>query len=174
MARELMVDIETLSTKPEATVLTIGAVFFDPVEGNIEKDNACYIKLDWRDQKGVRDVDKNTVDWWKKQDAAIRNETFSGKKTIKEAEEEFLKWLKESNFIPSKTHVWANSPSFDLTILNSLFDYKVPWKYYNFADLRTFFRCMGWPKKKKSPNHRAVDDAIFQCQNIIAVLNQDD
>ena len=35
MARHLMVDLETLATSPNATILTIGAVTFDPASNKI-------------------------------------------------------------------------------------------------------------------------------------------
>jgi exodeoxyribonuclease VIII len=65
-----MIDLETLATSPNAAVLTIGAVKFDPF--NIETDNpTCeklYIKvdLDSCDALGL-DVSEDTLEWWSQQ-----------------------------------------------------------------------------------------------------------
>ena len=76
MAKHLMVDLETMDTSPEATVLTLGAVHFNPW-GNGYGDKIYFrINIDDQDALG-RKVDPGTLDWWSKQDPAIMEEAFS-------------------------------------------------------------------------------------------------
>ena len=66
----LMIDLETLATTPEATVLTIGACKFDPHGNTI--DETLYMRVDIDSQD--RDIDPNTLEWWSKQDKQIQRE----------------------------------------------------------------------------------------------------
>ena len=69
----LMIDLETLATTPEATVLTIGACKFDPNGNTIDDTLYMRVEIDSQD----RDIDPNTLEWWSKQDKQIQEEAFS-------------------------------------------------------------------------------------------------
>jgi len=63
----LMIDLETMSTSPRATILTLGAVKFDPFTD--EFFDEMYIRIDIEEQEKVgREIDPNTLEWWGKQD----------------------------------------------------------------------------------------------------------
>ena len=44
MATHGMIDLETLSTRPDATVLTVGAIKFDPYT-DLEPHSGLYLRL---------------------------------------------------------------------------------------------------------------------------------
>jgi hypothetical protein len=68
-----MIDLETLSTKPNATILTIGGVKFDAYT-RVEPSQGLYHRIDVDSQVAMgRDVMDETVEWWGKQD---RSEIF--------------------------------------------------------------------------------------------------
>jgi 3' exoribonuclease, RNase T-like len=76
MAKHLMVDMETMAVSPSATVLSLGAVHFNPY-GNGYGDKIYFrINIDDQDALG-REVDPSTLDWWAKQDPKIMEEAFS-------------------------------------------------------------------------------------------------
>ena len=69
-----MIDLETLSTKPNAVILTIGGVKFDPYS-NTEPTKGMYYRIDVDSQTAMgRDVMEDTVEWWGKQADDVREE----------------------------------------------------------------------------------------------------
>ena len=74
MSTHAMIDLETLGTKPDCVVLTLGAIKFNPYT-QTEPDKGLYIRLDVDEQtKMGPSVDDGTLEWWGKQDKAIRDE----------------------------------------------------------------------------------------------------
>ena len=69
-----MIDLETLSTNPEAVILTVGGVKFDPYS-SVEPSQGMYFRVDVDSQtaKG-RDVMQETLDWWNTQPKEIMEE----------------------------------------------------------------------------------------------------
>jgi hypothetical protein len=69
-----MIDLETLSTKPNATILTIGGVKFDPYT-RVEPSQGLYHRIDVDSQVAMgRDVMEETVEWWGRQAEDVREE----------------------------------------------------------------------------------------------------
>ena len=69
-----MIDLETLSTKPNAAILTIGGVKFNPYN-NIEPSQGLYHRIDVDSQSAMgRDIDPDTVEWWGQQAEDVREE----------------------------------------------------------------------------------------------------
>ena len=72
-------DIETISTKSSAAVLSVGIVYADAsLETTTYRDlvnNGIYVKFDVKDQveRLGRHVEKRTVDWWMKQAPDVRD-----------------------------------------------------------------------------------------------------
>jgi hypothetical protein len=163
---ELMVDIETLSTSPDAVILVIGAVKFKR-NGNLKPlkeldtfyrritPNSCM-------EVGLK-VDKETVEWWNKQDPNVKFEAIENpdRVPLRQALTEFSSWLKSCD------KIWANSPSFDCVILESAYkacDIPIPWKFWNTRDCRTIFDIAGI-RKCDLPNneqHNAIHDCYRQ------------
>ena len=72
---DIMLDIETLSTRPEAVVLTLGAVKFDPWADEVNTETGLYIRIDVDEQLTLnRHVQQDTVDWWGRQPQDVREE----------------------------------------------------------------------------------------------------
>jgi hypothetical protein len=46
MAVDVMLDIETLATSPDAVVLTFGAVKFNPFGNTVDGDKSMYCRLE--------------------------------------------------------------------------------------------------------------------------------
>jgi hypothetical protein len=89
---DVMVDIETLSTRLNAVVLSIGAVAFDPYSDQI--GHSFSIQLDPQEQmeKG-RHVDINTIKWWMGQSEEAKKESFSGSNKVVGALGDFSRFI---------------------------------------------------------------------------------
>ena len=93
---KVMIDLETLSTKTNASIMSIAAVEFNKFSG--ESFNTLYIKIDpseWG--KNGRDVDGNTVKWWLEQEKdatqSLLEKPFDGYATLKSALERLSKFI---------------------------------------------------------------------------------
>jgi len=171
MAKHLMVDMETMAVSPKATVLTLGAVHFNPYgEGYSDK---LYFRINIDDQDALgREVDPNTLDWWAKQDPKIMEEAFSpdNRVPLTEAMDQFHK------FAWGCDAFWSHGATFDLVIIEDIYRQlgkPLPWNFWQLRDTRTLFD-LGWdPDMPKGGLHDALQDAIRQAagvQNIYSKL----
>ena len=69
MATHGTIDLETIDTSPSATVLSLGAIKFNPLDDS-EPHSELYLKIDIDQQDRLgRTVSDSTIEWWGKQDA---------------------------------------------------------------------------------------------------------
>ena len=171
MAKHLMVDLETMAVSPNAVVLTLGAVHFNPYgDGYSDK---LYMRISIDDQDTLnREIDPNTLDWWAKQDAKIMEEAFSpdDRVPLAEAIDRFHK------FAWGCDAFWSHGSVFDIVILENIYRQlgkPVPWQFWQIRDTRTLFD-LGWdPDMPKGGLHDALQDSIRQAagvQNIYSKL----
>lgn len=172
MTKHLMVDLETMDTSPDATILTLGAVHFNPY-GNGYGDKIYFrINIDDQDALG-RKVDPGTLDWWAKQDPAIMEEAFSpdDRVPLVEAIDRFHK------FAWGCSAFWAHGSLFDIAIIENVYRQlgkPVPWQYWQIRDTRTLFDLGYDSDMPQGSKHNALEDAIRQAagvQNIYRKLN---
>lgn len=174
-SRHIMVDIETLSTAKNATVLSIGAVEFDVFTGEVR--GKFYRKLKLAEQS-QRHISMGTLQWWAKQ----RNDGCDDLLAISDDDKEsvtaslldllwFIYGASEKDFT-QELNVWACDPDFDLEILSTLYQdvgLKAPWAYYETRSVRTI-RSMGKhfgiSLPKLDVSHNALDDCIRQVTEI--------
>lgn len=166
-----MVDLETLATGPNAAILTLGAVHFNPYsQGYTDK---IYFRIDLDDQDALnREVDTNTLEWWGKQDPTIMEEAFSPDDRIPliDAIDKFHK------FAWGCSTFWSHGATFDLVILENLYRQlgkPLPWNFWQLRDTRTLFDLGYDPDMPQGGKHDALQDAIRQAigvQNMYAKL----
>ena len=148
MAIHAMVDIETLGTKPNSVVLTVGGCKFDPFS-MADPYDYFIMRLDVDEQTALgRFVDDRTLAWWGRQAPEIQEEAFSleDRIDIKTFCTAFNKWLVGVDI------KWAQGPRFDYGILESLFedfDHHINWAYWQEADSRTIFNLMPVIEKRR-------------------------
>jgi hypothetical protein len=170
MPKHLMVDMETLAVSPNAVVLSLGAVHFDPFGDTFGETIYYKINLDDQDALG-REIDPNTVEWWGKQDPAIMEEAFSEHDRIPlaEAVDRFHK------FAWGCDAFWSHGATFDLVILENLYrQHKkpLPWSYWQLRDTRTLFDLGFNPNMPKESKHDALQDALRQAKGVQNVYAQ--
>ena len=166
-----MIDMETMAVSPNAVVLSLGAVHFNPyASGYGEK---IYFKIDLDDQDKLgREIDPRTLEWWGRQDPAIMEEAFSeeGRIPLADAMDQFQK------FSWGCDAFWSHGATFDLVIIENIFRQlgkPLPWNYWQLRDTRTLFDLGFDPDMPQGSKHDALQDAIRQAvgvQNIYSKM----
>ena len=161
-----MIDIETLSTEPNAVVLTIGAIKFNRKEElrALKDYDTFYIRVEPKSCEDIGcTIDSATLNWWNKQSREARFEALEhpDRVPIKDALIALSRWLDGSKVI------WANSPSFDCVILENCYKnckVGIPWKFWLTRDCRTLYDLAGIRKRDLPSNveHNSLDDCFTQ------------
>jgi len=160
MAKHLMVDLETLATTPNAAILTIGAVTFDPNSTRIYDEFYRRIEMESLDALDTY-IDDGTLEWWSKQDQAAQDEAFDpeGREPIQSVLEDFYK------FCMGSTRFWSHGAAFDIVILEYYFrkiNKPFPWNFWDVRDTRTIFDLGLDPEMPQANKHNALEDAKRQ------------
>lgn len=175
-----MVDIETMATTYDASVVTIGACMFDPFTGEdqpIDETFLVRISLESNEEWGRR-IEAGTVEWWLKQSDEARMGLFDGFVTnLKQGLVSFRQWFQhETSHRPLLC--WANDPDFDVVILRTAYaTCGELWPIHFSANrsMRTAGQ-MAYPvhaerkaviraiREHVGVHHRADDDAVAQAR----------
>jgi len=169
---KMMIDIETLGTGPDASILSIGACIFT-LNGGIGATFEVNLKPDGRM------IDPETVRWWLQQSKAAQNKLFDPEpmdpKTARLGLTRFIETFRPREF-------WANGALFDLNILRDFYNDYPPWKYNQemcMRSIRSLGKSIGlsygqWWANNNQDNvqHGALDDAIRQAKYVIDVFNR--
>lgn len=159
MKNHVMIDLETLGTDlTTAPVIQIAAIRFDietgmEVESLIENINLSESLYNG----GI--IESSTLKWWLNIDSEYLISILNSENQISE----FDMLIKLTSFIKNDDYVWANSPRFDLGILQSLYkryNLSIPWNYQNEMDVRTLNNSIG--KQLDKPTHSAFNDCLGQ------------
>jgi len=172
---DLMIDLETLDVLPTATVLTIGAVKFDPFGNELDSPSmdSLYIKvdLDSCDEIGCTASD-DTLAWWASQSEEAQAAAFDPTDRVSVAEA--MKQLYK--FAWGTKRVWSHGAGFDVIICENLFrktGRALPWKFWEVRDTRTIFDLGISPDRPPVLKHHALEDAWNQAvgvQNVLRTL----
>lgn len=166
MSTHLMIDIETLATTPDAVVLTIGGVKFDPFDESRGTWDPFYERLVIEEQEEHgRVISDSTANWWLENHPETLAEDImdpTDRTPVDNVLEKLRKWQLHND------GYWAWGLDFDFKILEHLFlnyDRPVPWgHFYNKRCARTFCQIMPTDPRKAlgTVSHNAVDDCIGQ------------
>jgi DNA polymerase III epsilon subunit-like protein len=173
MAKHLMVDLETLATTPNAAILTIGAVTFDPNSTKIYNEFYRRVELESLDALDTY-IDDATLEWWSKQDEAAQDEAFDpeGREPIQNVLGDFYK------FCIGSERFWSHGAAFDIVILEYYFrkiNKPFPWNFWDVRDTRTIFDLGMDPEMPQANKHNALEDARRQAigvQNMMRKLSR--
>jgi 3' exoribonuclease, RNase T-like len=170
---DVMLDTETLSTKPNAVILSMGAVKFDPYVPEKFDMRIFYIKPDVDQQIALgRHVDDATIAWWGQQSESVKAEAFDESNRVDL--EQFTDDL--NRFLVGVNNIWAQGPVFDIVILENLYrqlNKPVPWQYWQIRDCRTLLSTLGDTRNKNSTGlHNALEDCRSQATAVQAVYKK--
>lgn len=162
---DIMIDIETLGTGPEACIITIAAQMFDPLQRvDLTEWPSYYVRVDPGSQPDRR-VQDDTLAWWSTQPKEIQDEAFGDypRISLEQALQELGKMIWQSK------RFWANGPTFDANILEHAYksyNMPLPWRFFVVRDTRTIYSL--WPNLPKPP---ATHNALEDCRRQIAMLH---
>ena len=164
--------METMAVTPNAVVLSLGAVHFNPYGSGYSDKIYFRVSIDDQDALG-REVDPATIEWWGRQDPAIMEEAFSPDNRISlvDAMDQFHK------FAWGCDRFWSHGATFDLVMLENIYrqlNKPLPWNYWQLRDTRTLFDLGFDPDMPTGSKHDALQDAIRQAagvQNMYRKLN---
>jgi len=172
---DIMIDLETLATSPDAAILTIGAVKFDPF-GDDVNDPKCTkfytrVDLDSCDKIGLVTND-DTIAWWANQSKEAQDEAFgeTDRIDIVDAMHQLYK------FCWGAKRVWSHGSGFDVIICEHIFrkiGKAIPWSFWEVRDTRTLFDIGINPNRPPVLKHHALEDAWNQAvgvQNVFKTL----
>ncbi|WP_182310689.1 3'-5' exonuclease [Aeromonas media] len=177
----VMLDLETMGNGPRAAIVSIGAVFFDPLTGELGAQFEAVIDL--RNSAKYGEIDPDTVLWWLRQsDEARAQISGQGYVLLSEALWDLSSWITKSCSLPN-VKLWGNGASFDNVILRNAYEATIkvaPWDYWNDRDVRTIVdlgrSLLGFDPKKELPfegvRHSALDDAKHQARYVSAIYRR--
>jgi hypothetical protein len=162
-----MIDLETLDVTPTATVLSLGAVKFNPFNDS-EPHSELYLKISIDDQDRLgRTTSDKTIEWWSKQDSAIMEEAFdqTGAVSVEEALRQLNKWT------VGVDEIWGQGYGFDISMLEDMYrsiGKPIPWQFWQISDARTITKRMPKDPRKEMQTdlHNALADAYFQAKSV--------
>lgn len=171
MTQHISVDLETLGNNPEALILSIGAVKFDPDHGVIDEKFHAIIDLG---KPGGGRIDLSTVLWWMKQPAEARDRLFVNPNhellmPLTHALVEFSEFIGFNDELPDGEYpdimLWQRGDK-DALWLTSAYEglgIKVPFGFWQWSDQRTLCKYVPfqWPNRDGT-HHDALDDAEYQ------------
>ncbi|EPD0100675.1 3'-5' exoribonuclease domain-containing protein, partial [Escherichia coli] len=131
----LMIDLETMGKNPDAPIISIGAIFFDPQTGDMGPEFSKTIDLETAG--GV--IDRDTIKWWLKQSREAQSAIMTDEIPLDDALLQLREFIDENSgefFV----QVWGNGANFDNVILRRSYERQgipCPWRYTNDRDVRT-------------------------------------
>lgn len=172
MANDFSIDLETLSNKYNAPILSIGIVGFNRDTGKIGPK--LYVEVDPDDAMRYGVPTASTIAWWVNQSNKAKQvfDTKKNKLPLYNALQSVCDFLHgNGKGVPT---VWGNGSSFDITVLEHALDLAgrglaAPWTYWNIRDMRTavdMARVDPRDYTKTGTHHNALDDAEFQAMVI--------
>lgn len=178
----VMVDLETLGTKPGCKVISIGLASFN--EHGSDFATEIYPGLSYQ----YGHIDADTLDWWENQSPEaktvfMKNSLYGvhvGECAAKISE--FIGMVKKERGLDPdakcKINMWGNGATFDLTILEHLFTSHgatVPWNTFGDRCYRTAINLLGKVKlERQGTSHCAVDDAVHQALCLVMAIKSAD
>jgi hypothetical protein len=165
MAIHGMIDLETLSTRPDAVILSLGAIKFDPYTQEQPHD-PLYFRVDVDSQTEMgRHVMQDTLDWWATQPEHIREDALgeSDRISLDDTVKEINRWAVGIDVF------WCQGPLFDYAILQNLYAQlgkPVPWQYWAIRDSRTLFSLYRETDVAKVDAHNALADCDYQAKKV--------
>lgn len=176
----LMVDMETMGNSPDAPIVSIGAVFFDPSTGNTGAEFYRVVSLESSMSFGMK-PDASTIQWWLKQSSEARSAILVDEAMgLLETLELLADFIAENAANGSHTvQMWGNGCSFDNVILRRAYaltdtPFAVPFR--NDRDVRTMVelgKSVGINPRYDIPfegdMHNALSDARHQVKYVSAI-----
>lgn len=169
---DVMVDLETMGTGPNAAIIAIGAVEFDLTQGNVGDRFYAVVSLESSVTNGGI-MEPSTVMWWLGQSDDARKAVRADGEHINVALLRFATWLGQC--APrDDLRLWGNGAGFDNVVLEEAYrrsQLTRPWHFWNNRCYRTMKGLQPDVKAVRAgTHHNALDDALTQARHLIAIM----
>jgi hypothetical protein len=174
---DVMLDLETLGTKPGSVVLSAGAVEFS-AELGLGRRFYRVISIEDSMRAGLT-TDNNTIQWWEKQSDEARL-VLADARDIEVAMplidfcHDFANWLPGDS--PHERYLWGNGANFDNVLLDAVYDaagFARPVTYNRNMCYRTLRRLVPLETYAQPDTaHHALSDAVAQATNAVEILRK--
>ncbi len=171
---DVMLDLETMGTQPDAAIVAIGAVEFDLEANQLGRRFYQPVTLDSASELGGT-IEPATVIWWMQKSEAARAELWRPDAAhIAQALRDFRLWLGECD---SSVRVWGNGAAFDNVVLRSAYQrtgLDAPWQFRNdrcYRTVRGMFPTAP-PMQRLGTHHNALNDAESQALHLLAMISK--
>lgn len=178
MSTDVMLDLETLSSQPDAAIISIGACTFrtDGAVTPAADRKLFYTTVDMASaQRTGGHIDARTVLWWLQQSDAARTAAVGNNPPdITAALATFRSWLTALAFEHNGVLVWGNGAGFDNVVLRRAYErlqLDTPWAFYQDRCYRTLKNLRpDVALARMGTAHSALDDAVSQAIHAEQIL----
>lgn len=167
--KDLMIDIETMSSSSNAAMIQLAGVYFDRNTGETGEEFCKNVSLQDCLDCGF-EKSEDTEKWWAEQRQDILHDILSNANPAEEVLKEFAEFASKAKF------VWSHA-TFDFVIVqNYLIKFNLKRMPFRGAmDIRTLIELSrldldkyDWTKK----THNAMDDCKFQISYCVDAINK--
>ncbi|MGC8159528.1 3'-5' exoribonuclease domain-containing protein [Salmonella enterica] len=173
----LMVDLKAMGTNPDAPIVSIAAILFDPQTGEIGAIFYVVISLVDAMESGAV-PDGETIERWLQQSGEARSALLVDQRFLVDALLQLREFINEHSD-EKLIQVWGNGETFDNVILRRSYErlgIPCPWRFYNDRDIRTIVelgKAIGYDARNdiafEGERHNALDDARHQAKYVSAI-----
>ena len=168
----VMLDLETLGTKPGCAIVSIGSCVFN-MTGVQEKFYRA-IDITKKIANGHLAMDPGTIVWWMSKSPEARA-VFADPERVGtyDAINDFRSWWldMELKYPSAGQYLWCHGATFDAPIIEAVYNaigHQAPFKFYNVRDTRTLYALADVAlDRTKGTHHNALDDAVVQAEAVI-------
>ena len=142
--KDVMVDIETLGTRPTSVMTQLGACYFDRKTGEIGNKFLYNINIGSALMVGLT-IDTETIEWWKGQYILGQDSWIYDTVNLAQVLNAFDKFISDNEI----DGVWSHA-TFDMPILAynySVYGMKMPFNFRKCRDIRTIVDLANLSKK---------------------------
>lgn len=165
----IMLDLETLGSKPNSIILTLAAIRFNPWASyhsdvsTMSSLDCFYRRIDTTSFDNIdHSIDDSTLEWWLKQSESAKAEAFAedDRHNISDALNEFRRWAGDPDT------AWANGLAFDVPMIEFFCretKQVEPWRWWLVRDARTLYSlCPDIKRNQYHDAHHALVDCFAQ------------
>lgn len=175
-----MLDLETLSSRRDAMIISIGAVRFDLDQFEVAAPNSegeLYAIVDVSDSEKEKynlRIDVDTVRWWMAQEMSAKTVFALPGERLTTVLANFNRFVRQTD--PVRTCIWGNGATFDNIILRNAYEacgMQYPVIYKNdmcYRTIRRQFLYLDIPDEQSGTKHNALDDARIQATKLVKIF----
>ena len=167
----LAIDVETLSLEPNAHILSIGAVFFDPATGAM--GDSFYVEIDPQYDQPNAHVSASTAAWWVTQPVGVF--PCRGEVMIGDALRVLIAFIDRSVGANERLRIYQQGDRDAMWLTNAAREQRLvmPWSYRDVFCARTLWKhsvVRADFVEYVGVAHNALDDARFVATRMLEVV----